>query len=82
MRRNYQWTWFYAAVEPATGETFCLYLPGLDKACYGVFLQELTQRYPDDLLVLVQDNAPAHLAKISSYPTTFVCCPYRPTVQN
>lgn len=68
LRRKYQWTWLYAAVEPSTGEDFCLYLPALDSDCYRVFLQELGRRYPEDLLVLVQDNAPAHLAKAVDLP--------------
>ena len=27
VRRSYRWTYLYAAVEPTTGESFCLYLP-------------------------------------------------------
>jgi transposase len=61
VRRKYEWTWLYAAIEPATGEDFCLYLPRLDGDCYEVFLQHLSRRYPDDLIVLITDNAPAHV---------------------
>jgi hypothetical protein len=32
LRRAYEWTYLYAAVDPATGESFCLYLPGMDGA--------------------------------------------------
>lgn len=60
VHRQYEWTWLYAAVEPATGENCCLYLPSLNGTCYGVFLHYLSSCYPDELLVLVQDNAPAH----------------------
>lgn len=27
---RYEWFWLYAAVEPATGQSCCLYLPYLD----------------------------------------------------
>ena len=31
---RYEWLWLYAAVEPATGESCCLYLPYLDAGCF------------------------------------------------
>ncbi len=43
VRRKYEWTWLYAAVEPATGEDFCLYLPRLDGDCFELFLQHLSR---------------------------------------
>ena len=61
VRRKYKWTWFYAALEPMTGESFCLYLPSLDGDCFEVFLRELAKSYPDDIIVLVTDKAPAHI---------------------
>jgi hypothetical protein len=30
VKRSYKWTYLYAAVEPTTGESFWLYLPGMD----------------------------------------------------
>lgn len=62
-KRDYEWTWFYTAVEPMTGEEFSLYLPNLDGACYEVFLAELAKKYPDDVIIIVCDNAPAHRKK-------------------
>ena len=46
VRRAYQWTYLYAAVEPTTGESFCMYLPGMDDGCLEVFLDELSKAYP------------------------------------
>ena len=63
-QRIYEWTWFYAALEPLTGESFCLYLPHLprlDGDCYQLFLNHLARAYPDDLIILIRDNAPAHI---------------------
>lgn len=60
VQRKYEWTWFYAAVEPMTGESFSLYLPNLNGDCYEIFLAELSKTYPSDLIVLLKDNAPAH----------------------
>lgn len=67
-QRKYEWTWFYAAIEPMTGETFSLYLPRLDGACYQLFLNQLAAAFPDDFIILVRDNAPAHGKKNLTMP--------------
>ena len=30
VKRAYKWTYLYAALEPTSGESFCMYLPGMD----------------------------------------------------
>ena len=59
MRRSYKWTYLYAAVEPATGESFCVYLPGMDDGSLEIFLEELSKAYPEHHLLVVLDGAPA-----------------------
>lgn len=81
VRREYQWTWLYAAVEPLTGESFCLYLPNLDAVCYESFLVELSNYYPNDQLILLRDNAPAHIKhdlEIPSNISPLALPPYSP----
>ena len=51
VRRSYKWTYLYAAVDPATGESFCLYLPGMDDGCLELFLKELSESYPEHHLI-------------------------------
>jgi hypothetical protein len=46
VRRSYEWTYLYAALEPTTGESFCLYLPGMDRGCLQGFLEGLSEAYP------------------------------------
>jgi hypothetical protein len=41
---SYEWLWLYVALESATGESFCLYLPRLDGECFEIFLRELNRR--------------------------------------
>jgi transposase len=60
VRRSYEWTYLYAALEPTTGESFCLYLPGMDSWCLQSFLEELSEAYPDHHLLVVLDGAPSH----------------------
>ena len=60
VKRSYKWTYLYAAVEPASGESFCMYLPGMDDGCLKIFLDGLSKRYPDHHLLIVLDGAPSH----------------------
>jgi hypothetical protein len=60
VRRAYEWTYLYAALDPTSGESFCLYLPGMDVPCLEAFLEHLGEAYADHHLVLVLDGAPSH----------------------
>ena len=68
VRRAYEWTYLYAAVDPATGESFCLYLPGMDGSCLETFLKHLGEAYADHRLVVVLDGAPSHTSKEIELP--------------
>jgi len=60
VKDHYQWIWLYAAVEPTTGASFCLYMPHLDGTCAAIFLQKLQEAYPGDDVLVVWDGAGAH----------------------
>ena len=68
VRRAYEWTYLYAALDPATGESFCLYLPGMDGGCFEAFLGELSEAYPDHHLLVVLDGAPSHRSERIAHP--------------
>jgi transposase len=81
VRRAYKWTYLYAAVEPTTGESFCLYLPGMDDICLEVFLDELSKTYPDHHLLVVLDGAPSHRSEQITRPenvSLIMLPPYSP----
>lgn len=65
---RYEWLWLYAAVEPTTGESFCLEMPRLDGDCFGVFLRELRGAYPEREIVLVSDRAGSHTSSRVAWP--------------
>lgn len=67
-RDRYEWLWLYAAVEPATGESFSLYMPRLDGTCFAVFLDELRKAYPEEEIVLVSDRAGSHTSSRVTWP--------------
>jgi transposase len=37
-----------------------MYLPGINEGCLQIFLEELSNRYPDPHLLVVLDGAPSH----------------------
>ena len=81
MRGSYKWTYLYAAVEPATGGSFCLYLPGMDDGCLEIFLDELSKAYPDHHLLVVLDGAPSHRSERIDHPenvSLIMLPPYSP----
>lgn len=81
MRRSYKWTYLYAAVEPTTGESFCLYLPGMDDRCLKIFFDQLSKAYPDYHLLIVLDGAPSHRSEQITHPeniSLIMLPPYSP----
>ena len=68
VRRRYEWSWLYAAVEPSTGESFCSYMPGVDGRCLEAFFGALGEAYRGHRLVVVLDNAPSHRSKRIALP--------------
>jgi transposase len=60
VRRAYEWTYLYATVDPMTGESSCVYLPGMDGLCLEAFLEQLGKAYAEHHLVVVLDGAPSH----------------------
>jgi transposase len=81
VRRSYKWTYLYAAVDPTTGESFCMYLPGMDDGCLELFLKELSETYPKHHLIVVLDGAPSHRSEQIGYPeniSLLMLPPYSP----
>jgi len=72
MWTRYEYFWLYAAVEPSTGESLVLEMPGLDAHCFQAFLNEFAATYPDTLNVLVLDGAGAHIKGDLTIPENVV----------
>lgn len=64
--REYRYA--YGAVEPLTGESFFLILPYCDTIHTNIFLEELSQEYPDDLILLCCDGASWHKSDTLKVP--------------
>jgi len=56
---GYEYMYLYVSLKPFTGELFAMFLPRLDKECFGVFAAERSRRLTGRLL-MVADGATAH----------------------
>jgi hypothetical protein len=65
---QYQWRWLYLAVEPSTGASFALLLPGTDSACLQVFLNAFAADRASDRIGLVVDQSGAHRSAAITWP--------------
>jgi len=77
--REYRYA--YGAVEPLTGESCFLVMPYCNTNCMNIFLQELSEKYSNDIIVLACDGAAWHKAKALNIPSNiilFFIPPYTP----
>ena len=61
---QYEWLWLYAAVEPTTGRSLFLFLPGVSKEWFAGFLDALNTEVGAGRATLVLDGAGSHRADI------------------
>ena len=64
--REYRYA--YGAVEPLSGDSFFLVLPYSNTVCMNLFLQKLSEAYPQDWILLVCDVAAWHTANALVIP--------------
>lgn len=80
-QRIREYLYAYGAVSPLDGETFFLVLPYANTYCMNIFLKELSEKYPNDYILLVADNAAWHKSKGLEVPKNieiFPLLPYTP----
>ena len=62
---RYEWLWLDAAVEPATGESFFMVLPGVGKAWMLLILEEVDREVIGSRVGLVLDGSGRHRAALA-----------------
>lgn len=55
-----EYTYLYGAFSPQDGISDLLILPAMNGICMDIFLREVADRHPDDLILMVCDGAPCH----------------------
>lgn len=62
-------------MEPTTGESFFLFLPTLDQACFELFLSGLQQKVSEQTTAVVMDQAAAHGGEGQNWPEGLIPMP-------
>jgi len=65
-------TYLYGVVEPATGEHFFYEFTHLNTDCFQVFLNLVSEQYPDSILMIQLDQAGCHRAKRLQIPSNII----------
>ena len=63
-----EYTYAYAAVSPADGALDWMLAAKMDTLTMGTFLRHVSQRHPDEFVVMVLDGAPSHRASFLKIP--------------
>jgi putative transposase len=58
-----EFVYTYGAVDPINGDSFFIVAGGCNTAWTNLYLDELSKRFPNDYILLCQDNASWHKSK-------------------
>ena len=76
-----EYTYAYVAVSPHDGTMDSLILPQVSEQAMSIFLREVSNRHPDEFILMVMDGAGWHKAKALSVPENMALIflpPYSP----
>jgi transposase len=76
-----EYNYIYGAVDPRDGERFFITAPTCNSMWMSAFLEELSSAYPNDLIILIMDNASWHSSEELKVPNNIECLfipPYTP----
>lgn len=76
-----EYRYVYGAVEPLTGESCFLIMPDCNTVCMNIFLQQLSEQFPEDTILLCCDGASWHKSDSLVVPDNirlFFIPPYTP----
>ena len=76
-----EYTYAYGAICPFDGSSCYLILPAMKANCMNIFLQELSNRYQENYLLVVWDGAPCHSKDVLTVPNNIMVVtlpPYSP----
>lgn len=77
-KHSYLYKWLWGSFSPITGESFCMVTDGVSKEFFIKYLQDLSQNDPDELKIIVIDNASFHSTKDIVLPNNIVLMPIPP----
>jgi transposase len=60
VRQGHKNFYAYSAIEPATGDSFSLFLPWVNTEMMNLYFQHMKAEYPDQQILLIMDQAGWH----------------------
>ena len=73
-----EYTYAYTAACPQDGTSVSLILPDMRTECFNIFLKELSDRHPNEHIILVLDGAASHRSKTQKLPENISLIPLPP----
>ncbi len=67
-QQKYEYFYLYQATDIKTGEDFSMYMSHLDSVCFNEYLKNLSEKFKNDNIVLIMDNASFHKSKQLKVP--------------
>jgi transposase len=77
-KHSYQYKWLWGSFSPITGETFCMTTNGVCKELFIKYLDDFSKHKPEELKIIVIDNASFHSTKDYKLPENIVLIPIPP----
>lgn len=77
-KHSYLYKWLWGSFSPITGETFCMTTDGVCKDLFIKYLEDFSKHKPEELKIIVIDNAAFHSTKDIDLPENIVLMPIPP----
>jgi transposase len=77
-KHSYLYKWLWGSFSPITGESFCMTTDGVSKDLFINYLTDFSKQKPDELKIIVIDNASFHSSKDITLPENIVLLPIPP----
>lgn len=77
-KHSYLYKWLWGCFSPITGERFCMMTDGVSKDLFIKYLQDLSDHTPEELKIVLIDNASFHSTKDVELPKNIILFPIPP----
>lgn len=77
-KHSYLYKWLWGSFSPITGESFCMTTNGVCKDLFIKYLEDFSKHKPQELKIIIIDNAAFHSTKGIILPQNIVLMPIPP----
>lgn len=77
-KHSYQYRWLWGSFSPITGESFCMTTEFVSKDFFIHYLNDFSLHKPEELKIIVIDNAGFHSTKDIILPENIILLPIPP----